>query len=93
VQDVRATRLLVVDYREPQPARRGGALRFIFVGGELLPDEVAAIRLDKRELSEFRFVSPGALDDYVIPVLARRLQVCLTGGGVGYLEEGRPVLH
>jgi hypothetical protein len=53
---------------------------------------VASIRLDARELSEFRFVSPGELADYVIPVLARRLRACLTGDGRGYLEEGDPVL-
>jgi len=89
--DIRPARLLVVDYREPEPGRRGDALRFIFDGGELTPDQVAAISLDARELSEFRFVAPGELADYVIPVLARRLQVCLAGGSGGYLEEGQPV--
>jgi hypothetical protein len=53
-----------------------------------LPDAA----LDERELSEFRFVNPGELADYLIPVLARRLQACLKGSGVGYLEEDRPVL-
>jgi len=90
--DIEPTRLLVVDYRAPQPGSRGDALRFIFDGGELTPGQVASIKLDRDELSEFRFVHPGELAGYVIPVLARRLQACLTGGSPGYLEEGRPVL-
>jgi hypothetical protein len=58
----------------------------------LAPDQVAAIKLDEHELSEFRFVHPDELGSYVVPGLARRLQACLTGRGAGYLEEGRPVL-
>jgi len=89
--DVMPTRLLVVDYREPEPGGRGDALRFIFDGGELTSGQVASIRLEERELSEFRFVQPGELASYVIPVLARRLQACLAGGSGGYLEEGQLV--
>jgi 8-oxo-dGTP diphosphatase len=81
----------VVHYREPQPGKRGDALRFTFDGGELTPGQVAAIKLAEHELSEFRFVAPGELASYVIPVLARRLQACLTGGSGAYLEEGQPV--
>jgi 8-oxo-dGTP diphosphatase len=91
--DIRPARLLVVDYRAPQPDGQGDALRFIFDGGELTPGQVASIKLDERELSEFRFVHPGELASYVIPALARRLQACLTSGSAGYLEEGRPVLR
>jgi 8-oxo-dGTP pyrophosphatase MutT (NUDIX family) len=90
--DIRPARLLVVDYRGPQPGRREDALRFIFDGGQLAPGQVASIKLDERELSEYRFVNPGRLASYVIPVLARRLQACLSGGGARYLEEGEPVL-
>jgi 8-oxo-dGTP pyrophosphatase MutT (NUDIX family) len=90
--DIRPARLLAVDYRKPRPDGRGDALRFIFDGGVLTPDQVAAIKLDGHELSEFRFVHPGQLASYVVPVLARRLQACLSGGIGGYLEEGRPAL-
>jgi 8-oxo-dGTP pyrophosphatase MutT (NUDIX family) len=90
--DVVLTRLLVVDYREPEAGRRGDALRFIFQGGELTPDEMASITLNEQEISEFRFVDPAALDNYVIPVLARRLRACLAATSVGYLEEGHQVL-
>jgi 8-oxo-dGTP diphosphatase len=89
--EVMPSRLLAVDYREPEPGRRGDALRFVFDGGVLTAEQVASIRLPAQELSEFRFVDPAALPDYVVPVLARRLQACLDGRG-GYLEEGRPVL-
>lgn len=84
--DLRPGRLLVVDYREPEPGRRGDALRFVFDGGVLSPQQIAAIRLPPEELSEFRFIHPADLDEYVIPVMARRLRACLDGGG--YLEEG-----
>jgi 8-oxo-dGTP pyrophosphatase MutT (NUDIX family) len=84
--DLPPGRLLVVDYREPEPGRRGDALRFVFDGGVLRPEQVAAIRLPPDELSAFRFVDPADLDEYVIPVLARRLRACQNGGG--YLEEG-----
>jgi hypothetical protein len=55
-------------------------------------DQVASIKLNEHELSEFRFVNPGELAGYVIPVLARRLRACLTGRSADYLEEGKPVL-
>jgi 8-oxo-dGTP diphosphatase len=84
--DLHPGRLLVVDYREPEPGRRGDALRFVFDGGVLSPQQIAAVRLQPEELSEFRFVDPADLDAYVIPVMARRLRACLDGGG--YLEEG-----
>jgi 8-oxo-dGTP pyrophosphatase MutT (NUDIX family) len=84
--DLHPGRLLVVDYREPQPGLRGDALRFVFDGGVLSPQQISAIRLQPEELSEFRFVDPADLDEYVIPVMARRLRACLNGGG--YLEEG-----
>jgi 8-oxo-dGTP diphosphatase len=90
--DVAPSSLLVVDYLEPQTGRRGDALRFVFDGGELSAGKVASIKLNDDELSEFRFVAPAVLEDYVTPVLARRLRACLAGTGVGYLEEGYPVL-
>jgi 8-oxo-dGTP diphosphatase len=88
--DIRPTRLLVVDYLEPQPGRRGDALRFIFDGGELTSSQVASIKLDEHELSEFRFVHPGELASYVILVLARRMQACLTGGQRRLPRRGSP---
>jgi 8-oxo-dGTP diphosphatase len=90
--DVMPTRILVVDYREPRPGHRHAALRFIFDGGKLSPEQVASIELNEQELSEYRFVKQCELADYLIPVLARRLQACLADGTRGYLEEGKPVL-
>jgi 8-oxo-dGTP diphosphatase len=87
--DISPGAMLAVDYREPQPGRRGDALRFIFDGGVLRSEQVASIVLSPDELSEYRFVGPASLDEFVIPVLARRLRACLDGGG--YLEEGRHV--
>lgn len=61
--DLYPTRLFAVDYREPQPGRRGSALRFIFMGPELKPEEIAAIRLPDAELSEYGFFALGEMRD------------------------------
>jgi 8-oxo-dGTP diphosphatase len=90
--DVQPSRLLVVDYREPEPGRRGDALRFVFDGGVLTAEQIASIRLAEQELSEFAFVPPDGLASYVIPALARRLHACLDDSGATYLEEGVPAL-
>lgn len=82
-------RLLCVDYRRPIPDVRGDALRFVFDGGGLTADELAAIVLDPSELSAWAFVEPADLDAHVIPALARRIRACLAGAPV-YLEEGEP---
>ncbi len=83
-------RLLCVDHRRPIPEARGDALRMIFAGGSLSADELARIVLNPGELSEWRFVEPAALDEYVIPALARRIRACLAGAAV-YLEEGEAI--
>lgn len=91
--DVRPTRLLAVDYQQPALGRVRGGLRFVFDGGVLTPGEIAAIRLCPDELSEFGFVAPGDLGDYLTPRLARRVRACLaTPAGGCYLEDGRHVL-
>jgi 8-oxo-dGTP pyrophosphatase MutT (NUDIX family) len=89
--DVKAGRLMGVDYRHPTPGGRGGALRFVFDGGALTSAQIADIVLPADEIREWRYVSVDELDDYVIPVLANRLRHMLAGHV--YLEEGRPVTY
>ena len=86
--EVRAGRMLGVDYRPPSPGGRGSALRFLFDGGTLTSTQLAAIVLPPDELREWRFVDLAALDDHVIPVLAQRIRLMLAGHV--YLEEGEP---
>lgn len=88
--DIRPGRLLAVDHRAAHDGIRPDALRFVFDGGRLNPAETPPTLPDE-ELSEWRFVDPDRLDDYVIPVMARRIRACLSGHeGAAYLEEGAP---
>lgn len=81
-------RLLGVDYRRAVDGVRGDALRFVFLGGVLTVADTSAIRLDSRELSEWRFVALDDLDSMVTPVMARRVRAFVDRSAVGYLEEG-----
>jgi 8-oxo-dGTP diphosphatase len=89
--DLRTARLRCVDYRRPVEGVRGDALRFVFFGGVLSPDDTAKFQLQSAELSEWRFVSQVDLDTYVTPVMARRLRASLGSAEFVYLEEGNPV--
>ena len=86
--DVRAGKLMGVDYRPPAPGGRGNALRFVFHGGVLTSDQIDRIVLPADEIRAWRFVEVNDLDEYVIPVLANRLRHMIDGHT--YLEEGRP---
>ena len=89
--DLAPGRLLCVDHRRAIDGVRGDALRFIFAGAPLLSQsDLARIRLDPAELSEWRFVAVDALDEYVIPALARRIRACVGAREAVYLEEGEP---
>jgi 8-oxo-dGTP diphosphatase len=82
--------LLCVDWVPPAPPWDGG-LMFLFDGGTLTAEQIAGIRLRPQELDRFEFVRPDAVDDILVPRLARRVGACLrardTGGSV-YLEDG-----
>jgi 8-oxo-dGTP pyrophosphatase MutT (NUDIX family) len=86
--DVVALRLLGVDYRTAVQRVRGDALRFVFVGPQLTSDDIAGIRLDPAEHSEFGLVAVNALDEYLLPVAVRRLRALLAAESALYLEEG-----
>jgi 8-oxo-dGTP diphosphatase len=81
-------RLRCIDYRRPVQGVRGDALRFVFFGGMLSPDDTARFALPPGELAEWRFVSEDDLDAYVTPVMARRLRASLATTDFVYLEEG-----
>lgn len=91
--DWRPHRLLCVDFAA-ETTQRTESLNFIFDGG-VMPDEViAAIRIPAKELSEFRFYEP----EEALGLLKRRLRLrmvhCLAvrkSGITAYLEEEEPV--
>lgn len=82
--------LRAIDYRRPVEGVRSDALRFVFYGGVLSAEDTARFRLQASELSEWRFVKAEDIDEYVTPVMARRLRASLASTGFVYLEEGQP---
>jgi 8-oxo-dGTP pyrophosphatase MutT (NUDIX family) len=85
--------VLCTDWVPPSPPWDGG-LMFVFDGGVLTDEQISAIQLRSEELDELRFVDPSALDDILVPRLARRIAACLRAGRNGgvYLEDGmRPI--
>jgi ADP-ribose pyrophosphatase YjhB (NUDIX family) len=83
-------RLACVDFR---PAHRGkpGGLRFLFDCGPLPGEDLAAIVLQREEISRYRFEPlPAALDRLRKPI-RRRVRAAVAAGGFCYLENGRPV--
>lgn len=86
--------LLCVDWVPPAPPWDGG-LMFLFDGGTLTAEQIAGIRLRPRELDRFEFVDPEAVDEMLVPRLARRVAACLrvrASAGSVYLEDGNACL-
>ena len=71
-------RLLSLDYR---PAPRGGhrpdMLRFVFWGGRLTEEQIAAIRLDTKELSELCCCTLAEAQQRLSPSLGEVVAACL----------------
>src|SRR5215203_5949595 len=62
--------LLVVDWAPVES--EGDKVLFVFAGGTLSPDQLAAIRLDPDELRSHAFHDLAGADAILIPRLARR---------------------
>lgn len=81
--------LLVVDWAPAE--KEGDKLLFIFAGGVLSADQLAAIRLQADELRSYEFRDLAGADAILIPRLARRLAVALDAyrtGQTRYIEHG-----
>ena len=81
--------LLAVDWA-PHPAE-GDKPLFVFDGGELSRQQIAAIRVDGDEISEFAFRGRGELDGLLIARLSRRVHAALDARAADrttYLEHG-----
>ncbi len=86
-------RLLCVDWVPARDPKTDG-LMFIFDGGLLGPIELANVALPSEELSEYRFVAPLALGQFLPEHMARRVAAALAARDVGttdYLVDGRPL--
>ena len=89
-----AGRLLCVEWVPPRDPKTDG-LMFVFDGGVLGADEIAAIVLPPDELSEYRFVDLHDLEHYVPERIARRFAAGFAARSEGvprYLVDGRTPL-
>ncbi|MFI1966943.1 NUDIX domain-containing protein [Streptomyces pathocidini] len=83
--------LLVVDWA-PNEAE-GDKVLYVFDGGELSPDDLAAIKLAPDELLAAEFHPAEKIDQLLIPRLARRVKRAITARSEAhplYLEHGEP---
>ena len=81
--------LLTVDYRPTVDGVRSDALRFVFDGGRLDEADLAGAPIPSEELSEWRFVHPGDLHQFLIPAAAGRVTAALSGDvTLRYVEDG-----
>jgi 8-oxo-dGTP pyrophosphatase MutT (NUDIX family)/GNAT superfamily N-acetyltransferase len=91
-------RLLVVDWSAPRGRRKVDIVAFIFDGGVLSDDEIAAIRLQEDELRGYRFCrvdeTVNEAAGLLPPILTKRVAAAVrarAGGHTAYLEGGDPV--
>lgn len=87
--DLLPGRLLCVDYLSDSDINLE-ALMFIFDGGRLTHQEQTAIHLPKTELSEYRFVSPRQLTDYLTPRLTQRVHQALNPNHIYTEDQNSP---
>jgi ADP-ribose pyrophosphatase YjhB (NUDIX family) len=86
--------LLVVDWA-PSPSE-GDKVLYVFDGGQLPPQEADAIKLATDELLAAEFHPADAVDQLLIPRLARRVKralVARTQSHPQYLEHGGLSVH
>jgi 8-oxo-dGTP pyrophosphatase MutT (NUDIX family) len=84
-------RLVVTDWVPPRPGWPHDGMIFMYDGGVLSEEEIAAIRLQEEELAGWVFASPEQVPTLVPPVLARRVAAALRvldGGTTVSMEEG-----
>lgn len=85
-------RLACVDTRPAKPAKhKPMGLRFLFDCGQLPPLALACIRLQRIEISQYRFADPDEALLMLRPAVRRRVAAALSGPGTYYLEDGYPV--
>ncbi|MER5819854.1 MULTISPECIES: NUDIX hydrolase [Streptomyces] len=88
--DIAPGRLLAVDW--VQGAGRPPIVAYLYDGGVLDADRLAAIRIQEEELLSWRLVAPADLDGYLLGSLHGRvraaLEVLTSGSGTAELENG-----
>ncbi|MFG3257443.1 NUDIX domain-containing protein [Streptomyces sp. NPDC048172] len=80
----------------PDPSHTQGLARitYLYDGGVLDAETLAAVELPPAELSSWRLVAPEGLDEVFVPRIAGRVRCCLSArgsdGGAVDLVDGRP---
>ncbi|MBP2403999.1 hypothetical protein [Streptomyces syringium] len=90
--NVRSSDLLVVDWA-PNEAE-GDKVLHVFDGSEQQQEDVSVIKLDADELLTAEFHPTEAVDQLLIPRLARRVKCAITARREShpqYLEHGEPL--
>ncbi|MFI9238498.1 NUDIX domain-containing protein [Streptomyces sp. NPDC053079] len=83
--------LLVVDWAPSET--EGDKVLYVFDGGELQPEDIDAIKIAAGELLAAEFHPAEAIEDLLIPRLARRVKRAIAARGgphPEYLEHGQP---
>lgn len=91
--DLAPGRLLAVDWT--RGSRRPPIVAYLYDGGALTAEQLAAIRLQEEELLSWKLVAPADLGGYLLGQLEGRVRAALgaldSGGGTVELEDGEPV--
>ncbi|NYE00115.1 ADP-ribose pyrophosphatase YjhB (NUDIX family) [Kineosphaera limosa] len=83
-------RLACVDTRPAKKDRQLG-LRFLFDCGAVDAGAIARIRLQREEISDYRFVPPARALTLLRPAVRRRVAAAVDSEHCVYLENGRRV--
>jgi ADP-ribose pyrophosphatase YjhB (NUDIX family) len=93
--ELKETRFLCVDYTGADDGKnKDESLQFIFSGGQLTDKETKNIKIDEKEITEYRFIAPEKAFELLggpSRSLVRRLPACLEALGQNkgiYLEDG-----
>jgi 8-oxo-dGTP diphosphatase len=88
--EVAGGRLVCIDFLRPKPNRPGG-VRFLFDCGRFTDRQLAAIRLDRREIEEHRVLAVAEASALLSGPVRRRVTAAVGAPRCRYLEDGRPV--
>jgi ADP-ribose pyrophosphatase YjhB (NUDIX family) len=87
--DIKELAFVCVDYKHKQGYSE--SLQFMFYGGILREEQIEKIKLDRKELSEFKFVSVREAVEILSPNLRKRILDCretIKNKKAIYLENG-----
>lgn len=85
--------LVCVDHWTAENTISGDALHFIFNGGLLSDEQIASIKLQDSELTEYKFVHVDMVSQYLSEIGAKRfpeIMRAIEKGAVIYLENAKP---